>query len=79
MESKNDSQANRVIAATVIGLFFAFTAVLLRYIARRYQGMRQFTEDWLIYAALVCKLAIDIGGIIRKPSAVNHLTDTLTM
>ena len=66
-----DSQAGKVIAATTIGLFFAVIAVLLRCLARRYQGMRQFTEDYLIYAALLCKFGIDIGGIIRKSSAVD--------
>jgi len=66
MAGENDSQAGMVIAATVIALFFAFLAVFLRFIARWYQGMRQFAEDWLIYAALACKLAIDVGGIVRK-------------
>lgn len=65
MAGENDSQAGKVIAATVLGLFFAFLAVFLRFIARWYQGMRQFAEDWLIYAALACKVGIDVGGIIR--------------
>jgi len=40
--------------------------VIMRFIARRYQGMRTYWEDWFIYAGLVCKLGIDIGGIMRE-------------
>lgn len=79
MAGEHDSQAGKVIAATVIGLFFAFLAVFLRFIARWYQGMRQFAEDWLIYAALISKVGIDIGGIIRKSSVPSSRLPKLTI
>ena len=56
----------KVVAATVVALFLAFAAVIMRFIARRYQGMRTYWEDWFIYIGLVCKLGIDIAGILRE-------------
>ena len=56
----------KVVAATVVALFLSFAAVIMRFIARRYQGMRTYWEDWFIYAGLVCKLGIDVGGIMRE-------------
>jgi len=61
-----DNVGYKVVAATVVALFLAFAAVIMRFIARRYQGMRQYWEDWFIYAGLICKLGIDVGGIMRE-------------
>lgn len=61
-----DNVGYKVVAATVVALFLAFAAVIMRFIARRYQGMRTYWEDWFIYAGLICKLGIDIGGILRE-------------
>ncbi|KAK5124276.1 hypothetical protein LTR85_001979 [Meristemomyces frigidus] len=58
------SAADEVIAATVLALFFSVTAVTLRCLARRAQRMRQYTEDYFIYLALLFKVGIDIAGII---------------
>ena len=60
-----DNIGYKVVAATVVALFLAFAAVIMRFIARRYQGMRTYWEDWFIYMGLICKLGIDIGGILR--------------
>jgi hypothetical protein len=59
-----DDVGYKVVAATVVALFLSFAAVIMRFIARRYQGMRTYWEDWFIYAGLLCKLGIDIGGIM---------------
>jgi hypothetical protein len=61
-----DDVGYKVVAATVVALFLSFAAVIMRFIARRYQGMRTYWEDWFIYAGLLCKLGIDIGGIMRE-------------
>ena len=61
-----DNVGYKVVAATVVALFLAFAAVIMRFIARKYQGMRTYWEDWFIYAGLMCKLGIDIGGILRE-------------
>lgn len=61
-----DNVGYKVVAATVVALFLAFAAVIMRFIARKYQGMRTYWEDWFIYMGLVCKLGIDIGGILRE-------------
>ena len=61
-----DDVSYKVVAGTVVGIFLAFGAVILRYIARRYQGMKTYWEDWFIYMGLICKLGIDIGGILRE-------------
>jgi hypothetical protein len=61
-----DNVGYKVVAATVVALFLAFAAVIMRFIARRYQGMRTYWEDWFIYMGLICKLGIDIGGILRE-------------
>lgn len=61
-----DNVGYKVVAATVVALFLAFAAVIMRFIARRYQGMKTYWEDWFIYAGLLCKLGIDIGGILRE-------------
>jgi len=62
----DDNVGYKVVAATVVALFLAFAAVIMRFIARKYQGMRTYWEDWFIYAGLICKLGIDVGGIMRK-------------
>lgn len=62
----SDNVGYKVVAATVVALFLSFSAVILRFIARRYQGMKTYWEDWFIYMALACKLGIDIGGILRE-------------
>jgi hypothetical protein len=67
LEETNRAEDNvgyKVVAATVVALFLAFAAVIMRFIARRYQGMKTYWEDWFIYAGLVCKLGIDVGGIM---------------
>lgn len=64
--SSEDNVGYKVVAATVVGLFLSFGAVIMRFIARKYQGMRTYWEDWFIYAGLICKLGIDIGGILRE-------------
>jgi hypothetical protein len=61
-----DNIGYKVVAATVVALFLAFAAVIMRFIARKYQGMRTYWEDWFIYAGLACKLGIDVGGIMRE-------------
>jgi len=61
-----DNVGYKVVAATVVALFLAFAAVIMRFIARKYQGMRTYWEDWFIYIGLLCKLGIDIGGILRE-------------
>jgi len=66
-----DNVGYKVVAATVVALFLSFAAVIMRFIARRYQGMRTYWEDWFIYAGLVCKLGIDVGGIMRELKRVN--------
>lgn len=63
---EEDNVGYKVVAATVVALFLSFAAVIMRFIARRYQGMRTYWEDWFIYAGLVCKLGIDVGGIMRE-------------
>lgn len=65
---EEDNVGYKVVAATVVGLFLAFGAVIMRFIARRYQGMKQYWEDWFIYMGVICKLGIDIGGILRELS-----------
>ena len=74
---EQDNVGYKVVAATVVGLFLAFGAVIMRFIARRYQGMRQYWEDWFIYMGVICKLGIDIGGILRK-SAHQSLYEFIT-
>lgn len=49
----NEYRGDRIIAATVIGLCFSITAVALRIVARRHQGMKQYAEDYFIYLGLV--------------------------
>lgn len=66
MADDSDNVGYKVVAATVVALFLSFSAVILRFIARRYQGMKTYWEDWFIYMGLVCKLGIDIGGILRE-------------
>lgn len=66
MAGAEDNVGYKVVAATVVALFLSFTAVIMRFIARRYQGMKTYWEDWFIYMALLCKLGIDIGGILRE-------------
>jgi hypothetical protein len=64
-----DNVGYKVVAATVVALFLAFAAVIMRFIARRYQGMKTYWEDWFIYAGLLCKLGIDVGGIMRESTS----------
>ena len=64
-DSSDNNNSAPVVAATVLALAFAIAAVILRYVARRYQLMKTYAEDWFIYLALACKMAIDIGGIVR--------------
>lgn len=66
MVDASENNSAPVVAATVLALAFAIVAVILRYIARRYQLMKTFAEDYFIYLALACKVGIDIGGVIRK-------------
>lgn len=61
-----DDTSYKVIAATAVAVFLAFGAVILRIVARRYQGMKTHWEDWFIYMSLMCKLGIDIRGILRE-------------
>lgn len=68
----------KVVAATVVALFLSFAAVIMRFIARRYQGMRTYWEDWFIYAGLVCKLGIDVGGIMLLNNGLGKHLDTLS-
>lgn len=64
------SAADQVVAATVISLFFSVSALAIRCLARRAQHMRQYSEDYLIYLALLFKVAIDIAGVTCKQRAV---------
>lgn len=73
-DTSEDNVGYKVVAATVVALFLSFGAVIMRFIARRYQGMKTYWEDWFIYAGLICKLGIDIGGIMRKAIRL-HLND----
>lgn len=72
-----DDVSYKVVAGTVVGLFLAFGAVILRYIARRYQGMKTYWEDWFIYMGLICKLGIDIGGILLLQNGLGKHINTL--
>jgi hypothetical protein len=66
MSRVEDNVGYKVVAATVVALFLASAAVIMRFIARKYQGMKSYWEDWFIYAGLLCKLGIDVGGIMRE-------------
>ncbi|KAK6443391.1 hypothetical protein LTR95_000217 [Oleoguttula sp. CCFEE 5521] len=78
MSSRDDVNTGGIIAATILALSFAIIAVILRYIARRYQLMATYAEDWFIYLALVCKIGIDIGGIVLLQNGLGRHINTLT-
>nr|OQO19288.1 hypothetical protein B0A51_11178 [Rachicladosporium sp. CCFEE 5018] len=78
MSSQDNVNTGGIIAATILALSFAIVAVILRYIARRYQLMETYAEDWFIYLALVCKIGIDIGGIILLQNGLGRHINTLT-
>jgi hypothetical protein len=74
MARSDDNNSAPVVAATILALFFAILAVIVRFIARRCQQMKTYAEDWLIYLGLACKAGIDVGGIIRGS---NHMSCVL--
>jgi hypothetical protein len=66
MASESGSRAGPIIAATVFGILIATSAVVGRFFAKRIQKIPTYAEDWMIYAALLFKYGVDVGGIVCK-------------
>ena len=72
----DDNKKNEIIAVYVPCLFFAYTAVILRFVSRRLIKTSYQWDDWTIVIGLVCfnprNYILDISNTKRGNSSLHR-------